>query len=350
MNLKNRVQSFWNYFKSIQNDFERALRNQDNDLIDEYLHTCNERLKTISGCKMEVEVTDNGFFELTFDAQDRKNAQYICALLKKDAPETCIDNWIINSYRQPLGTKAYHTVLQVNGRQFKGSDFTIYYDIDEVNKCIPIKVYCDGFASLDEVKKQEITIYMLALFIGELELEARIGQIEIVDEPLEEENVCLLPNFYEDICDIIINMDWVEYHDPTQIYMAYKLHENIQTESLRKDMKLIMTTHCLLQEELLNNEFGCCQEMKEKGAEYGYIYYEPKQEKEQIARTRQQLEKELQELLYPVSIGRTIGGAIGTKYAYIDLLIFDKDIFMIVLKRLQEELPFDIYYKSFLPE
>lgn len=350
MNLKQRVQSFWEYFTSIQQSLQVALNNHDKETASMYVQACNEKLKTMSGCKMEVEKLDNGFFELTFDAQDQKNAQYVCALLKKDVPEECIHDWIINAYRQPLSEEAFSTVWKIYGQSWKGNDFIIYYDIDEVNKCIPIKVYCENLKSFDETKKREITIYMLALFIGELELEARIGEIEIVDEPLEYENMCYLPYFYEDICDIVVSMEWIEYHDPTQIYRVYKLSKPLEGESVRKDMKMIMTTHSQLQEELLNNEYICCQEMKEKGGEYGYLYYEIKQKNEDIALLRQQLEKEIHNLLYPASIGRVIGGAIGVKYAYIDLLLFDSEIFLKLLKRMQEELPFDIYYKAFLPK
>ena len=117
--------------------------------------------------------------------------------------------------------------------------------------------------------------FMLELFIGELEFEARISSIEIIDTPDEEaENFCLLPNLYEDICDIIIDQDWMEYHDPLSIYMAYKLDEKPVSETLRKDMKLIVTTNPQLQEELLSDSYEMCKEFKDCGGEYGYFYYE----------------------------------------------------------------------------
>ena len=38
-------------------------------------------------------------------------------------------------------------------------------------------------------------------------------------------------------------------------------------------------------------------------------------------------EKEINDLLYPMSIARTMGGAIGMYYSYIDLAVFDRDGF-----------------------
>ena len=196
--------------------------------------------------------------------------------------------------------------------------------------------------------KQGVAQKFGELFIGELELEARINSITIIDTPSDEENVCLLPNFYEDICDIIIDEEWSEYHDPTTIYMAYKLDEKLPSETLRKDMKMIITTNPQLQEELLNQEYQSCKDMKERGAEYGYLFYEVLYEDEKEALLRQQLEKEINKLFYDMSLARTIGGAIGIHYSYIDVAVFDIDGFKIALEKLNEKLSFKIYYRSFL--
>lgn len=347
MSLKYKARDFWKYIENKQNELEIALKQNDRDVIAEYQHALDDLSISICGCGVELEVQD-GFFELTFQTQGNKTAQYISALLKKEAPDYLLDTWIINTYRQPLSELAYHTVFDIKGKTYSGTDFMVYYTIDTTNKCIPIKVYCEGLLQLTEDKKMEVVHMMLELFIGELELEARIGEIEILDQPADEENFCLMPNFFEDICDIIIDNEWIEYRDPTQIYLAYKIDDVNVKNALRQDMKLIVTTHPQLQEELLNHEDEICRELKNLGGEYGFLYYEPTQEKEQIALVRQQLEKEVNDLLYPMSIARTIGGAIGTQYAYIDVAIFDSQEFMTVLKKMQEHLPFDIYYKAYV--
>ena len=114
------------------------------------------------------------------------------------------------------------------------------------------------------------------------------------------------PNLYEDLCDIIIDQEWMEYHDPLSIYMAYKLDEKPVSETLRRDMKLIVTTNPQLQEEVLNKEYATCKDFADKGGEYGYLYYEKLYEDEKEALVRQQLEKEINDLLYPMSIARII--------------------------------------------
>ena len=58
-----------------------------------------------------------------------------------------------------------------------------------------------------------------------------------------------------------------------------------------------------------------CKEFKDCGGEYGYFYYEKLYEDEKEALVRQQLEKEINELLYEMSIARTMGGAVGIYYS-----------------------------------
>lgn len=192
---------------------------------------------------------------------------------------------------------------------------------------------------------------MLELFLGELELEARIASVEAVDEPAADcENFCLLPNFYEDVCDIIIAHDWLEYHDPTSIYMVYKLNEQPVHDTLRNDMKLIITTNALLQEEVLQRNYDSCKDFKDKGGEYGYLYYENPYEDEKNALIRQTMEKRLDEQLQKLSIARTIGGAIGTFYSYIDVAVFDPDAFAIILEDLNTKISFALHYQPFMSE
>lgn len=354
MNAKQRIQNFWKYFETVQSDLETALRHEDIHDIAHVLDDLNQRLQHICGCKVEVEMSETGFYEMTFATGGDKTAQLCAAVLKKDAPKQMADNWIINAFRQPLSERAMHSVLEINGKQYTGADFKIYYTIIAETKSIAIKVFCEGLQELEDRKRENVVAYMLELFVGELEFEARIGSVEILDEPSDEENICLLPNFYEDICDIIIDQEWMEYHDPLAIYMAYKLDEKPVSETLRNDMKLIVTTNPQLQEELLHKEYETCKDFIDKGGEYGYIYYEvlyddsSKKEPEKEALVRRQLEKEINDLLYPMSIARTMGGAIGVYYSYIDIAVFDQDGFMTALAKINEKMNFKMYYKAFL--
>lgn len=348
MDTRYRVKNFWKYFMSVHKEIEQAFQANDEELLTELRKEVNNQVNSVCDASAELEWQD-GFYELTFNGGLNKTKQYICALLKKNAPKELVNDWIISGYRQPLSQSALHAQLKLDDEVYSGSDFMVYYEINHEAKCIDIKLYSKALDGLENTKQQSIATAMLELFIGEIELEARIGNIQILEQPESDaDNYCLLPNFYEDICDIVIDEEWSEYQEPCAIYAAYKLDQNLSSDTPRKDMKLIITTNSQLQTELLNQENDSCEEARRFGSEYGYLYYEIEQEGEQIALVRQQLEKELQTLFYENNIARMIGGAIGTVYAYVDCMVFDKDAFSILLEKLNEHLSFPLYYQSFM--
>ena len=65
---------------------------------------------------------------------------------------------------------------------------------------------------------------------------------------------------------------------------------------------------------------------------------------------RQTMEKRLDEQLQKLSIARTIGGAIGTFYSYIDVAVFDPDAFAIILEDLSTKISFALHYQPFMSE
>lgn len=346
MSLKNSVILFWKEFLLRKDDIETSLYNRDVIAIGEYREQLQDMLSPFCNCILDLEYHDD-FYEVTFDGGADKNTQYICELLKKLTPDSLIESWIINAYRQPLGERTNFMLLKVDGHIYYGKDFKVFFVVDKNRKCVDVKLYQSIFMDFDEQRAIDFAYYALRLFIGEVELESHIGDVKTIFEEEGEEEFCLLSDFYEVLCDIIISEEWVEYPDPTHIYSVYKVDEE-PSDKLRKDMTFITTTNTQLQEELLNQEYTSCKQMRNIGGEYGYLYYEPTQKKEDIALVRQQLEKELNHLLYDTLIvARTIGGALGTRYVYIDLCIYDKEIFFMALEKIQEKLPFMIYYKSF---
>ena len=347
MHTKYRVKHFWNIFLQHEEAIKQALHDQNQNAIQRNEHILKEALKTVSGCGIEFDY-DGDFYELTFTPSGDKNAQFICDLLVKDAPKSLQQDWILNAYRLPLSKRAYQSSLTCNGQIITGADLYVYYTINKAMHTLDLKVYCEKWKSFDIDLKERITAYFLELFIGELELEARISSIEVIDQRIDEENIVLLPNLFEDICDIVTDQEWVEYTTPLSVFSVYKLDEAPTSQTLRHDMKMILTRHPLLNEQLLRKEDEVIRDFRALGADFGYLYYEKRYDNEKEALLRQELERQLHQLLYEMSIAYVIGGAIGETYSYIDLAIYEKDALMIVLEKLQEQLSFDIYFKSFI--
>lgn len=347
MDTRHRVKNFWRYFMGVEKEIRSAFFSEDTDALAQLKQEVSLQAQSVCDIAVELERQDD-FFELSFHGGANKTKQYICSLLKKDAPKELIDHWIINAFRQPLSQTALLAQVRINDQTYHGSDFIVYYEIDHAAKCIHVELYCEALIKLPEEQRLQVATAMLELYIGEVELEARIGDLKVITEKKEQtQNFCLLANFYEDICDIVMDEGWSEYREPCAIYSAYKLDRELEHDALRKDMIMIVTSHPQLQAEVLNHEADSLDEATRFGANYGYLYYEITQQKEQIALVRQQLERELQELFYPLSVARMIGGAIGTHYAYIDVLIYDRNAFELLLEKLNQHLAFSLYYRDF---
>lgn len=344
MSIKKQAKRFWRVFEQEKKNLEKALLSHNDEEVKEIKKIISTYFEELCNCELEISEED-GIFELTFLPEQEKNAQLICDLLKKLAPESMQD-WVIHSCLPPLSQKALNTVLRIKEQDYTADDFIVYYDIDRKNKCLNAEIYCDAFMQIEPNKAMEIGIYMLQLNIGEIALEAYINHIDVISER-KSGNASLLSSFYETLLDIIEEEKWTEYDSATSIYRAYSLNENKIIEDVRKDMKIIFTVHPLLMGELLNDEYFTYHQFFDFGGEYGYLYYELEGKEVNDALIRQKLEKKLNELLYPMGIARSIGGAIGTKYAYIDLAIFDKDEFIKVLDKINNKLSIKLTYKSF---
>ena len=71
----------------VKADLQKAMKEEN---IAEYSHILkdlNEKLKTVCACGMEIEMSDTGFYEMTFDTAGNKTAQLCAALLKKMRPK-----------------------------------------------------------------------------------------------------------------------------------------------------------------------------------------------------------------------------------------------------------------------
>lgn len=346
MSIKKQIKRFWKIFVSEQKNLEKALLEKNTEEVEEIKKILSTYFEEFTNCSLEIEEED-GIFELTFLPEQEKNIQIITELLKKMAPKEVSKNWIIHSCLPPMSLKALNTVLRIKNQDYTAEDFIVYYDIDVKNHCLNVEIYCDAFSLMEPNKALEVGTYMLQLHIGETAFEGYINHIEVIDHKKEEGNRSNLAYFYEMLLDLVSEQKWVDYKEPTEVYRAFKLEEEKISDEVRKDMKMIFTIHPLMIAETLAGESFIASQFFDLGGEYGFLYYPHANSEVNDALIRQKLEKRLNELLFPMGIARSIGGAIGTKYAYIDLAIFDKEEFLKVLPLINAKLSIHLQYQEF---
>lgn len=346
MSIKMLIERFWKVFLLEKNNLEKALdENNENEIkeIDKILSTYYEEF---SNSKLQISKEDD-FYEITFLTGMEKNVQLINALVKKLAPQSITEDWIVNAYMPPMHDAFIHAQLRIENTTYTVNDFSVFYQVDEVNKMVQCKVYSEKFVNMDNNKAKEVAVYFMQGAVGECFFEAYISSVDAIVKQVYEKQV-LLVDCFELLIDLIEKFEWTDYQDPTLIYRVYKLDEAKVSNEIRKDMKLIFTVHPeLIQDSLLEQDYQS-MEFYDFGGEFGYLYFENPYHSEMDATVRQKLEHKINELLYDKGIARSIGGAIGNTYSYIDLAIFDKEEFTKALHILNRKLSIQLHYISFV--
>lgn len=352
MSLLENIHAFWKRFADEEPALLEALNTGSYEKLSEILEVLNAEVFEISGAHFFVEDRAQEP-EMTFDTGPDKTSQLICRKMKQLAPKSIADRWIINDTLAPLSQKAIEASLQIKDHVYSLFDMTAFYTIDDVNHSFIVKVYCPGFSLIDNPEyKREMSIYLVELTIGEKELEAYVSSVDFVNEPEDGVSFCNLTELYEVIADTVEKENWKTYAHPLDIYTVFKPHQDFASDSLRKDMKIIFTVHPPLIEESLGSKGDVTLDLKDKDGEYGYIYYANPFDTENDARFRQALSSQIETILAPLHCANVIGGAIGKSYSYIDLILYDENLFKKAFAQIQSQLKdkVDLHYRSFHQE
>ena len=100
---------------------EEALQANDSDQIKEWEKKLGDECLKTAGCYLSLE-KDDELNLLVFEPMKDKTSQIICVYLKKFAPKTLSDNWIIFDCIPPLSEKIYHYRFQVEEKDYTIDD------------------------------------------------------------------------------------------------------------------------------------------------------------------------------------------------------------------------------------
>lgn len=362
MSVKTKIKHFWDRFEKEEAAIRLAFAK------DEHIELV-ESIKSYAFDEfaLNMDITSDGeFCELSFFPEQDATLQIIAQALKDFAPKSLVDFWIINAYRQPMDDKVFHAYLPMEGKEYDYRSFVVDMIVDEESKMVALQVKGECFAFLEEEQRKQVAEEFVRYFIGDLYTRAYVASIdtevvaavhpmpfdiEAVGEHMEEQrpykNIAI-DQLFELLAYLVDTYEWPTYQKLTEIYHAFKVSEDAIVENVRQDMVVISTIHAELVQEQLANATDLASGFFDLGGEFGYFYFENRHEGEHNAIFRQTLAKQLDELLYPLQVAKTIGGAIGLQYSYIDLAIFDRILFQKVLAKIQERLSIEIHYHSTL--
>jgi hypothetical protein len=314
--FKTRVARFWEWYASVADRYYRAIENkQVNDLVNDVTQHVNE---VIDGFAWVFGPGANGQgHSFTVSAEGNPHFQLLAAYWQKQAPK--LPGWTFYGARQPsqnLDTAR----LQVGEHDFDGKAFWLTPQINTDERRVNLTAWHPLFPKLDDRARWTVLFLMLDEALGEIGTQNWIGHIEMNDQHLA--GAMPLTELRPFIARVQAEHHWKK-GGPGELVSLYRLKEEHPAD-LRGDIFVGSTAITPLISAFSDADGQLKDPLAGTGADYVYIAFDiavlPKGDE---ATARGDIEDALTAALGPTASGQVLGGAMGRRHAYIDLLLFD---------------------------
>lgn len=310
--FKDRVESFWRWFRTIADRLDAELKARKTVVSAEEISSRVEKLGP--GFAWEVGPDGQGNC-LTLSGEGDMHRQLLAQYCVQRAPE--IRNWRFYPARQPDPMKGLELVL--GEKRFNGKQIWIATAVDREREKFDLTVWHPEWEELDHSQRWTMLFIFLDMQLGEYGTQQWIGRIEFSEGKLKEAiGLEELPRFVAETC---AKEGW-ETRAPGEGGIVYRLEPHDQFA--RGDVVFGTTSHRPLLEDYLEAKGELEDPLAGTGADYVYVTLsvEHLPMGEEVS-ARAVFEDALDQRLRADGLGRLLGGATGSRFGYIDLLIFD---------------------------
>ncbi|HUS37683.1 MAG TPA: hypothetical protein VM680_20205 [Verrucomicrobiae bacterium] len=329
--FKTRVKTFWDWFPSQAARFSQSIENRTSAELAEEVSARVDQL--LPGAAWEFSANPNGpghAFVLT--GEGNLHLQLLTQFWHKHAPS--IPGWAFFPARQPGPLR--HSTLVINEREFAASAFWLVPSIDAENERIDITVWHPDFPHFDDRTRWTVLFLFLDQVLGEYGTQQSIGKITFGAEQLG--NAISISEMSDFVSKATAEHGWTRLPpgESASLYTA----ENPQSRFLRDDIISGTTVNMPLITEYARSSGQLANPIPDTGADYVFVAINSNRfPSGQQVMARGEIEDALDLALNTHSTGRLIGGAFGTKNAYIDLLMFDGDNTIELIRKTFADLP-----------
>jgi hypothetical protein len=314
--FKKRVENFWEWYTEVAHRYYETIEDKASHSLEPEISAKVDDLSPRFAWVFGPGPDGNGN-SLTLTGEGNLHLQFLTEYWKKQAP--LLEGWTFYSSRQP-SDDLQSWKIDIGGQSFDPLEFWIVPKVDHETEKIDITIWHPLFAALPE--KDCWTVLFLALdeALGEFGTQSWIGEINMSDQSLADAFALKeLPTF---VTTTAAEVGWQKF-PPTETFSGYRIkdpHDRFR----RGDVITGTTCNMKLINEFLESEDKLEDPLAQTGADYVFVQFpshilpEGKQ-----AEARGQIEDALHDALCEAGVGQQLGGAHGTRFAYIDLLLFD---------------------------
>ena len=330
--FKSRVQSFWKWYAEVAPRFYETIETgKCQSLAPEVSNKVDELSPGFAWVFGPGANGKGHSFTLSGDGDIHR--QLLTMFWHSQSPE--IYGWTFYHARQPGSVEGIR--MEFGDRIFDPIEFWLIPSKNVESEKIDLTAWHPLFEKLPEKERWNVLLLFLDEMLGELGTEQWIGEINfgnqrLVDAmPIQE-----LPTY---IKRVEAESGWKKY-TPGEAGMVYKISERNQS-FLRGDIIVGSTTNSRLVNEYMTAQGDLPDPLAGSGADYIFIAIDAKffQVVENLTKDRGIIEDALEKALR--TDGRVLGGAFGNQNAYIDLLIFDGQNSIEIVRRvlMDQKLP-----------
>lgn len=311
--FKYRVERFWDWYSQVAERFYRTI----------------EEKKFISATEVSSKVDELGpgfawvfgpgkenGHSFTLSGEGVLHRQLLAQYWLSRAPK--LAGWTFYDSRQPDSIARVKT--KIGNLDFDPIELWITPFVDNEREKIDITAWHPLFDRMNEKERMMPLFLFLDGVLGEFGTGRWIGEIKLSDKKLGD--AIPLKELREFVLNLQETKGWKDFK-PGEAGMVYQCREP-HLRFLRGDIVVGSTRQPKLIKEYLRSEGALEDPLAGTGADYIFVSFDVKflPSGKQVA-TRGQIEDALDSALKEENSGRNLGGAFGTRFGYIDLLLYD---------------------------
>lgn len=341
MPLSRRVEAFWDWFVENEEKLSDMMHTKSKEEAEAFTEFVGEGTGLLSE---NTHFNVGGDHEFTFSVEGWPDLFILYPYIISRMPESLKGKWKFFPFNQgmngaSLAFKMYDTdvdmaKIKVNASYLEESnDFNIRY-------------YDENLCALPEEKSNGIFHIILELTLGEGVSFKYIREIERVSSI--EDGMITLSELRRHIEETLKSHNQEFFENPKDIYTTYQLSPK-ESDELRSDVIIGSTCLYSLVADYYNDSTDVFDHANSFGAQAMFLVFPNSIDGDdhQILDFRHDLEDRItEELLESEHLGLITGGATGTTYSYIDLLVYDLPAFIRKIRPLLEEYPAYSFYIS----
>jgi len=327
--LKTRVELFWKWYAEAAPRFFQTIEaGKCPDLAAEVSAKVDELLP---GFAWVFGPGENGQgHSFTLSGEGNLHRQLLTLYWFSQAPN--LPGWTFYPSRQPGSIEGKR--IKIGEQTFNPIEFWITPSINPKKEKVDIIVWHPLFSALKDKDKWTILFLFLDEVLGEYGTQQSIGEIKLGNEHLAD--AIPLSELLGFIKKTESEAGWKKYL-PGQAGTIYKQPQP-HDEFLRGDIMVGSTVHLVLINEYAKSKGEYKDPLEGTGANYVFITFDASiLPKGGQSAARGEIEDTLEKALSAAQGGRVLGGALGVRYAYIDLLLFDGDTSLQIVRQVLKD-------------